>query len=81
MDDDRDEFVLLLLRTSGMGDAVLTYEEETGASHAEATTAVQSLARQRGLDKKIWPVGKLAATIVTALTAGAVSVLVIIHSA
>jgi len=29
MVDDLDELVLLLLRTSGMGDAVLTYEEET----------------------------------------------------
>jgi hypothetical protein len=52
MVDNFDELVLLLLRTSGMGDAVLTYEEETGARHAEATTAVRKLAQQHGLDHR-----------------------------
>jgi hypothetical protein len=68
MVDNLDELVLLLLRTAGTGDAVLTYEEETGASHAEATTAVKNLSRRRGPDNKARPIGKLAAAIVTALT-------------
>ena len=46
MVDNLDELVLLLLRTTGTRDAVLTYEEETGVSHAEATTAVSELARK-----------------------------------
>ena len=51
MVDDLDELVLLL-RTSGMRDAVLTYEEETGASHAEATAAVRWLARKAARDHR-----------------------------
>ena len=47
MIDNLDELVLLLLRTSGMQDAVLTYEEETGLNHTEATTAVRELARKK----------------------------------
>ena len=46
MIDNLDELVLLLLRTSGMHDAALTYEEEAGVSHAEATTVVGELARR-----------------------------------
>lgn len=47
-----DGLILLLLRTSGMHDAVLAYEEETGVSHTEATTAVRELARQLILDHR-----------------------------
>ena len=43
-----EELVLLLLRTSGMCDAILTYEEETGASHVEAAAAVSRLVQERG---------------------------------
>ena len=79
MDDDLDELILLLLRTSGMRNAVLAYEEETCASHAEATTAVRNLARHSGLENGAWAVGRSAAAIVTALTLGAVNFLVMFH--
>jgi hypothetical protein len=76
MVDNLDELVLLLLRTSGMGDAVLTYEEETGASHAEATTAVSKLAQQNGLDHRARATRKIGAALATAVTIGVVSFLV-----
>jgi hypothetical protein len=60
MIDDLDELVLLLLRTSGLQDAVLVYEEETGAGHAKATTAVRKLARQNGLDHRDRAIRKAA---------------------
>lgn len=44
--DNLEELVLLMLRTSGMRDAVLTYKEEAAVSHAVATTAVKELVRQ-----------------------------------
>ena len=78
MANDFDEFILLLLRTSGMRDAVLAYEEETLASHAEATTAVKNLARQSGLDRRTFAIGKLGAAIVVGLTLGALSCVVMI---
>jgi hypothetical protein len=79
MGDDLDELILLLLRTSGMRDAVLAYEEETCASHAEAITTVRNLARHSGLENGAWEVGKSAVVILTALTLGAVSFLVMFH--
>jgi hypothetical protein len=45
MNDDLDEFILLLLRTSGRGDAVATYQEETGVNREEAIIAVNELQR------------------------------------
>jgi hypothetical protein len=80
MVEDLDELILLLLRTDGMRDAVLTYEEETGASRSEATTAVRKLSRQNGLDHGARAVGQLAAGIATAVTLGAVSLFVLIRS-
>ena len=70
MVDNLDELVLLLLRTSGMHDAVLTYGEETGSSHAEATTAVRKLARQNGLDHRGRAVRKARVATATAVTMG-----------
>ena len=75
MVDDLDELVLLLLRTSGMVDAVLTYEEETGASHAEAITAVRKLAQQNGLDHRARATRKIGAALATAVTIGVVGFL------
>ena len=80
MVEDIDELILLLLRTNGMKDAVLTYEEETGVSHSEATTAVRRLSRQNGPSHGARAVGQLAAVIVTAATRGAVSLFVMIRS-
>ena len=80
MVDDLDELVLLLLRTSGMGDAVLTYEEETGASHAEATTAVRKLAQQNGLDHRDRAIRKVGVALATAVPIGVVGFLVMIRS-
>ena len=76
MIDDLDELVLLLLRTSGMDDAVLTYEEETGASRAKATTAVMKLARQNGLDHGAPATRKLGVALATAVTVGVAGLLV-----
>jgi hypothetical protein len=73
MVDNFDGLVLFLLRTTGMGDAVLTYEEETGASHAEATTAVRKLARQNGLDHRARAIGKVCVALATAVTMGVVA--------
>jgi hypothetical protein len=76
MIDNLDELVLLLLRTSGKDDAVLTYEEETGASHAKATTAVEELARQNGLDHGARGIRKVGVTLAAAVTMGVVGLLV-----
>jgi hypothetical protein len=76
MIDNLDGLVLFLLHTSGRGDAVLTYEEETGVSHAEATTAVRELARQNGLDHTARAIGKVGVALATAVTIGVVSFLV-----
>jgi hypothetical protein len=78
--EDLDELILLLLRTNGMRDAVLTYEEETGASRSEAKTAVRRLARQDCPDHGARADGQLAAAIVTTITVGAVILLVMIRS-
>ena len=75
MVDNLDGLVLLLLRTTGMGDAVLTYEEETGASHAEATTAVRRLSRQNGLDHRAQAIGKVGVALAIAVTMGVVAFL------
>ena len=80
MVDNFDELILLLLRTDGMKDAVLTYEEETGVSRSEATTAVRRLLRQNGPDHGVRAVGQLAAAIVTTVTPGAASLFVRIRS-
>jgi hypothetical protein len=80
MVDNFDDLVLLLLRTSGMGDAVLTYEEETGASHAEATTAVRKLAQQNGLDHRARATRKVGVALATAVTRGVVSFLVMMRA-
>jgi hypothetical protein len=76
MIDDLDELLLLLHRTSGMDDAVLTYEEETGASHAKAITAVEELARQNGLDHGARAKRKVGVALATAVTMGVVGLLV-----
>ena len=76
MIDNLDELVLLLARTSGKDDAVLTYEEDTGASHAEATTAVEELARQNGLDRGARVKRKVGMALATAVTMGVVGLLV-----
>ena len=76
MIDNLDGLILLLLRTSGKADAVLTYEEETGASHAEATTAVSKLARQNGLDHGARAIRKFGVALATAVTMGVVGLLV-----
>jgi hypothetical protein len=80
MVDNFDGLVLFLLRTTGMGDAVLTYEEETGASHAEATTAVRKLARRNGLDHRDQVMRKVGMVLATAVTIGVVSFLVLMRS-
>ena len=80
MVDNFDGLVLLLLRTTGMGDAVLTYEEETGVSHVEATTAMRKLARRNGLDHRAQVVQKVAMALATAVTMGVVSFLVMTSS-
>jgi hypothetical protein len=46
MNEDLDDLILLLVRTSGMRDAVLTLKEETGLQHTEAATAVRELVRR-----------------------------------
>ena len=79
MDEDLDELILLLLRTSGMRDAVLVYEEETLVCRAEATRVVRNLARRSGLKNGAWTVGKSAAAIVTALTLGVAGFLAMFH--
>ena len=80
MIDDLDELVLLLLRTSGTEDAVLTYEEETGTSHAEATAAVSKLARQHGLDHSARATCKVGVALATAVTVGVAGLLVMAWS-
>ena len=80
MVNNLDELVLLLLRTTGTRDAVLTYEEETGASHAEATTAVRELARRNGLDHRARVMRKVGMALATAVTIGVVSFLVLMRS-
>ena len=51
MVDELDDFLLLLLRCDGKRAAIASYEEETGAGHAEATRAVEVLARKNGIGK------------------------------
>jgi hypothetical protein len=68
MIDNLDELVLLLLRTSGIRDAVVTYEEETGASHAEATSAVRGLARQNRPDHRARRTRNVRLALATAVT-------------
>ena len=80
MIDNLDGLILLLLRTSGMHDAVLTHEEEIGASHAEATTAVRKLARRNGLDHRAQVMRKVGMALATAVTIGVVSLLVMARS-
>jgi hypothetical protein len=80
MVNNLDELVLLLLRTTGTRDAVLTYEEETGASHAEATTAVRKLTRRNGLDHRAQVMRKVGMALATAVTIGVVSFLVLMRS-
>ena len=49
MVENTDDLLLLLLRCAGKRAAVTTYEEETGASRAEAVQAVDRLARKHGI--------------------------------
>lgn len=56
MVDHLDDLVVLLLRSAGKSEAVATYEEESGASHAEAVVAVEKLAEKHGLTRTGWPV-------------------------
>jgi hypothetical protein len=53
MVDNFEELVVLILQTCGMKDAVLTYEEETGASRVEATMAVRELVRRDNPDRTV----------------------------
>ena len=80
MVNNLDELVLLPRRTTGTRGAVLTYEEETGASHAEATTAVRKLAQQNGLDHRATATWKFRVALATAVTIGVVSFLVLMRS-
>jgi hypothetical protein len=52
MNEELDDLILLLFRTSGMRDAVLTFEEETGVHHAEAATAVRELVRRNRREER-----------------------------
>jgi len=77
MIDNLDGLILLLLRTSGTEDAILTYQEETGASHAEATGAVSELARRNGLDQSNRARRKRRVALATAVTVGVAGLLVL----
>ena len=72
MVENTDDLMLLLLRCAGKRAAVTTYEEETGASRAEAVQAVERLARKHGIAETRWPAWRTGMIIVAAL---AVSVL------
>jgi hypothetical protein len=52
MNEDLDDLILLMLRTSGMRDAVLTLEEETGVPHTEAENAVRELMQRYRLQDR-----------------------------
>lgn len=65
--DDVEELTLLMLRESGRGDAVSLYQDETGATRAEARRAVEKIAQRHGLGSRVWPSVALA---VAALVGG-----------
>jgi hypothetical protein len=77
MVDDLDDLILLLLRSGGKRAAVKTFEEETGAGHAEAVHAVERLARKHGFARTGWPTWRTGMIIAAALT---VSVLCLVFT-
>ena len=68
MVDDIDDLILLLLRCDGKPAAVKTYEEETGAGHAEAVHALERLARKHGFATTRWPTWRTGMILAAALT-------------
>ncbi len=68
MVENTDDLILLLLRCDGKQGAITTYEEETGASRAEALQAVERLARKHGIAERRWPAWRTGMIIVAALT-------------
>jgi RPA family protein len=75
MVENIDELMMLLLRCDGKWAAIRTYEEETGASRAEAIQAVDELARKHGIVETRWKASRRVIAIVAALTLVAACVL------
>jgi hypothetical protein len=80
MVENTDDLMLLLLRCDGKQAAITTYEEETGASHAEAVQAVERIARNRGIAGTRWPVWRTGMIIVVTLTASVLFLLFVVSS-
>jgi hypothetical protein len=70
MVDHLDDLVLFLLRSDGKQAAVMTYEEETGASRDKAVRAVERIARLHGITKTGRITGRTSLVILAVATSG-----------
>ena len=68
MVDNIDNLVLLMRRCDGKHAAIMSYEEETDAGHAEAVRAVEKLARKHGIvdvSRIAWRAAKVIVVLAT----------------
>ena len=63
-----EDLILLLLRCDGKRAAIMSYQEETGASHARAVRAVKRLARKHGIADTRWIAWRTGMAIVAIAT-------------
>ena len=70
MVDRIDDLVLLLLRCDGKRAAIMSYQEETGVSHARAVRMVERLAREHGIVRTRWTAWRTGMAIVAIVTLG-----------
>jgi hypothetical protein len=70
MFDKIDDLVLLLLRCDGKRAAIMSYQEETGASRARAVRVVERIARKHGIADTWWIAWRTGMAIVAVATIG-----------